>query len=561
MIPRFVSTAFVCLFFLGLPTPVTAQSADVSPVTDYTLANPPPNDWLHWRRTSDGWGYSPLGQITRENVGQLRLVWSWAMEPGLQQTTPLVREGVMYLASPGNTVHALEAATGELLWEYQRQFPTAEGSRSENRSLSIYGDKVFLNTADAHVVALDANTGEVVWDTEVADAEKGFTFSSGSVIADGKVISGITGCQWFWDEGCFITAHDAQTGRELWRTSTVARPGEPGGDTWGDLPMHFRGGGDAWITGTYDAELELTYWGVAQAKPWAQASRMTGGDALYTSSTLALDPDTGEIVWYYQHLPGETHDMDEVFERVLVDVDGRRSVFTMGKLGILWQLDRETGQFVRATDLGYQDLLDVDPVTGEVSYHPGVMPELGVELEFCPSHSGLKSWRAMAYSPETEAFYIPLTLNCQRSVYIGVEQREGGGGEGLGQRENLHHPASDGNLGEFVAMDVSGEILWSNRKRTPFNSAALTTAGGLVFVGDWDRFVHAYDVVTGESLWETRLPTSVQGFPITYAVGETQYVAISTGTVSASWSMIPLTLTPEKRRPTGGNGLFVFALP
>ena len=179
MIPRFVSTAFVCLFFLGLPTPVTAQSADVSPVTDYTLANPPPNDWLHWRRTSDGWGYSPLGQITRENVGQLRLVWSWAMEPGLQQTTPLVREGVMYLASPGNTVHALEAATGELLWEYRRQFPTTEGRRSENRSLSIYGDKVFLNTADAHVVALDANTGEVVWDTEVADAEKGFTFSSG----------------------------------------------------------------------------------------------------------------------------------------------------------------------------------------------------------------------------------------------------------------------------------------------------------------------------------------------------------------------------------------------
>ncbi len=562
MTRRFVFSTFVGLAFLGVPAPTTAQTADVSPVTAAMIADPPPEAWLNWRRTSDGWGYSPLDQISRENVGQLRLVWSWAMEPGLQQTTPLVHDGVMYLASPGNTVHALEAATGELLWEYRREFPTEAGTRSENRSISLYGNKVFLNTTDAHLVALDANTGDVVWETEVADAEKGFTFSSGSVIANGKVVSGMTGCQWFWDDGCFITGHDPETGQEIWRTSTVARPGEPGGDTWGDLPMWLRGGGDAWITGTYDAEMGLTYWGVAQAKPWAQASRETGGDALYTSSTLALDPNTGEIVWYYQHLPGETHDMDEVFERVLVDVAGRPSVFTMGKLGILWQLDRETGEFVRATDLGYQNLLDLDPGTGRVSYRAGVLPELGVELEFCPSHSGMKSWRAMAYSPETEAFYIPLTLNCQRSVYIPVDRREGGGGGGLGRRENLHHPASDGNLGEFVAMHVSGEILWSHRKRTPFNSAALTTAGGLAFVGDWDRFVHAYDVASGESLWETRLPTSVHGFPITYAVDGRQYVAISTGTAGGgSWSTIPLTLAPEKRRPDNGNGLFVFALP
>ena len=556
-----VFTMILGLAFLEAPAPATAQVADVSPVTDAMLAAPPPDDWLHWRRTPDGWGYSPLDQITRENVGQLQMVWSWAMEPGMQQTTPVVHDGVMYLASPGNIVHALDAATGELRWEYRREFPTALGRQRPNRSLSIYGDTIFLNTADAHLVALDVNTGEVVWDVEVADAEKGFRYTGGAVVARGKVISGITGCSRFWDDGCFITAHDAETGRELWRTSTVARPGEPGGDTWGDLPMLFRAGGDAWITGSYDAELGLTYWGVAQAKPWSQASRTTDGDALYTSSTLALDPDTGEMQWYYQHIPGESHDMDEVFERVLVDVDGRPSVFTMGKLGILWQLDRKTGQFIRATDLGYQDLLDLDPATGQVSYRPGVMPELGVELEFCPSHSGFKSWRAMAYSPETEAFYIPLTLNCQKSIYIDVEQREGGGGGGLGRRENLFHPDSDGNLGEFVAMHVSGEILWSHRKRTPFNSAALTTAGGLAFVGDWDRFVYAYDVATGESLWETRLPTSVQGFPITYAVDGTQYVAIPAGTGSGSWSTIPLTLTPEKRRPTAGNGLFVFALP
>jgi alcohol dehydrogenase (cytochrome c) len=483
------------------------------------------------------------------------------MEAGSQQTTPIVHDGVMFLASPGNILQALDAATGDLLWEHRREFPTGRGRGRPNRNIGIYEDKVILNTADANIVALDARTGDVAWEAEVADSAKGYFYTGGSLVANGKVISGMAGCMRFWDDGCFITAHDARTGRELWRTSTVARPGEPGGDSWGDLPMMFRGGGDAWITGTYDAELGLTFWGVAQAKPWAQVSRRTDGEALYTSSTLALDPDTGAMRWYYQHLPGESHDMDEVFERVLVDVDGRPSVFTMGKLGIMWQLDRETGQFIKATDLGYQNIVDIDPSSGRMSFRPGMVPRLDVELEFCPSHSGLKSWRAMSYSPETQAFYIPITLNCQRSIYSDVEWREGGGGAGMVARRNFLHPDSGGNLGEFVAMHVSGEILWSHRKRTPYISAALTTAGGLVFVGTFDRQVYAYDVETGEQLWETRLPTSVQGFPITYAVDGTQYVAIPTGIGGGSWTTIPLELTPEARRPNAGNGLFVFALP
>ena len=552
---------FTALALVAIATPAAAQAPAVRPVTDAMLAEPPPESWLNWRRTRDGWGHSPLDQITRDNVGQLRMVWSWAMEAGSQQTTPIVHDGVMFLASPGNILQALDAATGDLLWEYRREFPTARGRGRPNRNISIYEDKIILNTADANIVALDTRTGDVVWEAEVGDAEKGYYYTGGSLIARGKVISGMAGCLRFWDDGCFITAHDADTGRELWRTSTVARPGEQGGDTWGDLPMMFRGGGDAWITGTYDAELGLTFWGVAQAKPWAQVSRRTDGDALYTSSTLALDPDTGEMRWYYQHLPGESHDMDEVFERVLVEVDGRPSVFTMGKLGILWQLDRETGQFIKATDLGYQNLVDIDPTSGRMSFRPGMMPQLNVELEFCPSHSGLKSWRAMSYSPKTEAFYIPLTLNCQRSIYSDVEWREGGGGAGMVARENFIHPDGDGNLGEFVAMHVSGEILWSHRKRTPYISAALTTAGGLVFVGTFDRQAYAYDVETGEQLWETRLPTSVQGFPITYAVDGKQYVALPAGLGGGSWTTIPLELTPEKRRPNGGNGLFVFALP
>ena len=370
-----LSTVACAVLISASGFPSRAQVENVTPVTDTELQNPDPADWLHWRRTPDGWGYSPLDQITRANVGELRMVWSWAMERGRQETTPIVHDGVMYLASPANIVHALDAATGELRWEYRREFPDARGRDRPNRNISIYGDKVFLNTADAHLVALDARTGEVVWDVEVADSAKGFTYTSGSIVVRGKVISGMSGCSRFWDDGCFVTAHDAETGRELWRTSTVARPGEAGGDTWGDLPMMFRGGGDTWITGTYDPELDLTYWGVAQAKPWAQASRGTDGDALFTSSTLALDPDTGEMRWYYQHLPGESHDMDEVFERILVDVDGRPSVFTMGKLGILWQLDRETGRFVRATDLGYQDLIDVDVTTGRITFRPGKVPQ------------------------------------------------------------------------------------------------------------------------------------------------------------------------------------------
>ena len=541
--------------------PVSAQVPSFQPVTDAMLEDPPPESWLNWRRTRDGWGYSPLDQITRENVDDLRLEWSWAMEAGSQQTTPIIHGGVMYLANPGNLVQALDAATGDLLWEYRRQFPTARGRGRPNRNISIYEDKIILNTADANIVALDAHTGEVVWEVDVADPDKGFHYTGGALVADGKVISGMAGCMRFWDDGCFITAHDADTGRELWRTSTVARPGEPGGDTWGDLPMMFRGGGDAWITGTYDADLGLTFWGVAQAKPWAQVSRRTDGDALYTSSTLALDPNTGEMQWFYQHHPGESHDMDEVFERILVDVDGRPSVFTMGKLGILWQLDRQTGEFINATDLGYQNIVDVDSATGQLSFRPNMIPELDEALDFCPSHSGVKSWRAMSYSPETEAFYIPLTLNCTSTVYSDVEWREGGGGNGMVGRKNFLHPDSGGNLGEFVAMHVSGEILWSHRQRTPYISAALTTAGGLAFVGTYDRDAYAYDVSTGEQLWKTRLPTSVQGFPVTYEVDGRQYVAIGAGIGGGSWVSMPSELTPEKRRPNAGNGIFVFALP
>ena len=256
------------------------------------------------------------------------------------------------------------------------------------RSLAIYGTNIYVTTADAHLIALDTRTGDVVWDHVVADHKLGYRYTSGAIVVRGKIVAGITGCERYKNEVCFVSAHDPATGRELWRTSTIAGPGEAGGDTWGDLPLMFRAGGDAWIPGSYDADTDLMYWSTAQAKPWARVSRGTDGDALYTNSVLAIDPDTGGLDWYYQFIPGESHDLDEVFESVLIDNGGRRSLFKMGKLGILWEIDAATGKFVDAHDLGYQTLVDVDPNTGAVAYRPGMIPKAGVELEFVPTFGG-----------------------------------------------------------------------------------------------------------------------------------------------------------------------------
>jgi len=554
---------------LVLARPVgIAQVDDFTPVTDAMLQHPEPADWLSWRRTLDGQAHSPLDQITTENVGRLQLVWSWSLGDGSQQTTPLVYDGVLYIANPGEIVQALDAATGDLLWEYRRGAQEPDRSFGgpppgrAHRNIAIYQDKIYLNTADAHVIAIDARTGEPVWDADVGKGA-GYQYSSGSIIADGTVVSGLTGCGRYRDDTCYIVGLDARTGDERWRTSTIALPGDRGGDTWGDLSVMFRAGSDSWIPGSYDPVTRTLFHGTSQAKPWARAARGTDGDALYTNSTLALDPDTGEMKWYFQHLPGETLDMDEVFERILIDYDGKRSVFSMGKIAVLWELALETGQFRSAHDLGYQTVVDIDAASGRVTYRDGTIPVLGEEVFWCPSTSGFKSWRAMSYHPDIEAFYIPIILNCETAIFGPVEHIEGGGGTGPVRRTNHFHPDSPDQLGEFLAMSMrTGEVLWRHRFRTPINSAALTTAGGLAIAGDWDRHLYIFDARDGDILWQTRLPTSVQGFPITYAVDGTQYLAVPVGSGGASWGgLIPADLTPEKTRPVGGNGLYVFALP
>jgi alcohol dehydrogenase (cytochrome c) len=541
-----------------------AQDREFRSVTDAMLLNPDPADWLNWRRTLDGWGYSPLNQINKQNVQELQLAWSWGLSPGQSQPNPLVANGVMYIPIPGGGAQALDAANGDLLWEY-KSTPLGDGPPRTGpmRNLALYGDKVYIAAADARLIALNARTGAVAWDHQVADPKLGYAYSSGPIVVKGMIVAGINGCQRYKQDVCFISAHDSETGKQLWRTSIIARPGEPGGDTWGDLPLVFRAGGDAWIPGSYDPTSNLIFWGTSQAKPWTRFARGTDGDALFTNCTLAIDAATGKIVWYFQHIPGETHDMDENFERILIDTDGRTSVFTMGKLGILWELDRRTGAFLSVHDLGYQNVLDVDRRTGKATYRPEMIPEAGVELEFCPSSTGFKSLRAMAYHPETQAFYIPLILACQAGTFNEVKRVEGGGGSGGGRRKNLMHPASPDGIGELLAMHAkSGKVIWRHRTRMPPNTSALTTGGGLVIVGGFDRYLYVHDAETGKILFQTRLPTTVQGFPITYAVKGRQYLAVPVGTGGGQWvTTIPADLLPEHRIPPSTNSIFVFALP
>lgn len=534
------------------------------PVTDAMLASPDAGDWLSWRRTLDGTGYSPLAQIHSGNVENLQLAWSLAMHDGSNQGTPIVYDGIMFLTHPGNIVQALDAASGELIWEYRYAFPEAARTLGgPTRNIAIFDDKLYLATYDAAVVAIDIHTGEQVWRTEKAPYSSGYTHTAGPVIAQGVVVSGINGCERYTQDGCFITGHDPQTGKELWRTSTIAQPGEPGGDTWGDQPPPYRAGSDTWIAGSYDHTLGLFYIGTAQAKPWVAPSRgMTPQDAaLYTNSTLALNPANGDIVWHFQHVPGETIDMEVGFERILVDIDNQESLFTVGKDGILWQLDRRSGAYIDLAETMPQNLFEsVDRKRGRVRYREDIRNvTIGEPIKVCPGIYGGHNWQASAYSPETKSLIIPMHQLCSELVGRTVERTVGGGGYG-GDSITYAMPEAEGKLGLLLSMGLDTMApRWRYEQEAMFLSGALTTGGGLVFVGDLDRYVSAFDVNTGKRLWQSRLGAPLHGFPVTYSANGKQYVAVQTG-IGVFRALTAVT-NPEIYQPANGQAIYVFELP
>jgi alcohol dehydrogenase (cytochrome c) len=484
------------------------------------------------------------------------------MVDGDSEPSPLVYNGIIYLINSSNIIQALDGKSGELIWEHH----AGPVDSKDMRNIAIYDDKIIHATTDARLLALDARNGEPIWETRIADGSKGFENSSGPIVADGKIIQGLAGCSRYIDEPCFISAHDANNGELLWRFVTVAEAGQPGGDTWGDIDNLFRAGGETWITGSYDAESKLTYWGTAQQKPWMPASRSLSifDTGLFTNSTVAINVDDGELDWFFQHVPAEALDLDEVFERVLIDRGDDKFVFSIGKHGILWKHDRVTGEFVAYLETVFQNAFtDIDAVTGAVTYRDDIAnAQLDQWISVCPSTAGGKDWHSMTYHKPTSALIIPLSQSCLEISAREVPLVQGAGGTAANRRW-FEMPGSEGNMGKLAAFDVDSMTeLWSYEQRAAFLTGTMSTAGNLVFVGDLDRRFRAFDARNGDILWETRLGTSVQGHPVTFAIDGTQYIAVTTamGARGVSPRTVPRVIAPDLRHPSNGNALYVFSL-
>ena len=550
------------------------------PVSDAMLEDPDPKDWLMWRRTLDSWGFSPLEEVNKANVDQLRMVWSRGLRTGSNQGTPLVYDGVMYMPNPNDIIQAINAETGDLFWEYRRPIPDdvdeyIRGLVDVNRNIAIHGSLLIDTSNDDFIYAVDATTGQLVWETEILDyTVHPARHSSGPIAAKGKVISGRSCRPWAGPEACIITAHDAKTGTELWRRRLIPGPGEPGDESWGGLPYSERGHVGSWMVPSYDPVLNLIYVGTSVTSPAPKF--LVGGtdnNHLYHNSTLALDADTGEIAWYYQHL-NDHWDLDHPFERLLIDTavspdpesvawinprlssGERRRVITgiPGKTGVVYTLDRATGEFLWATPTVTQNVITgIDGATGDVSENSElVFSREGQEVLACPSWFGGKDWEAGAFSPLTNTMYFPLRNVCARMLAT----RDAGSHYALAVRNQLA-PGTD-QVGTVQAISVeSGATVWKHEQRSATMSL-LATGGGLLFGGDVNGRFRAFDQETGMILWEVNLGSAVTGFPVTYASDGRQYVAVSTGTAGTASGF--LGLTPEIR-PSTGNTLFVFALP
>jgi alcohol dehydrogenase (cytochrome c) len=515
--------------------------------------------------------FSPLDEINKETVAGLKPAWRVPLRNGDGNPSLLVHQGVMYLLSYPDTVLAMDATNGDVLWRYQSK---GDFRSTQKMGLALHGDKVFVPVSGLHVIALDAKTGALIWDHEIAHKHEGLQLRGAPLVAGGNVLQGTMG--FYIPEGGFIVAIDIETGEESWRFNTVARPGEPGGNTWNDIPLEERTGGSVWHQGSYDPELNLAYFGTAptyDTKPLVASVDKEGvnNHALFTNATIALNPDTGKLVWYYQNLANDQWDMDWVFERQIVrlEIEGktRKVVFNAGKLGIIDALDAATGEYLFAMDMGLQkSVTSIDPDTGEKTINPLALPSETESHLLWPNIFGARSWPPLAYDPHKRRVYLPLT---QGSMLYGP-MRPGRSLLTSGVRlQSRPHPEHNGHWGRLQAVDLEDRTFaWHVGRQTPLISGMMATAGGLVFSGDLSRSILAYDADNGETLWETKVDDNPSTTIITYAVDGKQYIAFVVGLIGShveDWERLytrsaPGLGMPVNDSPKGGAAIWAFAL-
>ena len=518
------------------PTPTVLQNYPA--VTLDQLKKPADGDWLMARRTYDGWGYSPLEQITKANVARLQPVWS--LSTGVtsgHQAPPIVNAGVMFVATPQNQVLAIDVRSGNLLWRYRHN--TAEDAiiaHRTSRGVALLGDKVFFAAGDAVLVAIDVKTGREAWTAKVGDNKAGYYMSLAPLVADGKILVGTSGGE--WGVRGFVAAFDANSGKELWRTFTVPAPGEPGSETWPKGGDHYKnGGGSIWVTANYDPQTNLAFWGTGNGGPWMGDLRP--GDNLYTSSTIAIDVPTGAIKGYHQYHPNDSWDWDEVSPPILVDFqrNGKtiKGLIDVARDGYLWFMERTSGpiNFVDGRPYVKQNVFkSLDPKTGRPDIDTTRKPASGKTVEFCPSLWGGKNWPPIAFSPKTRMIYIPANENLCESITAVPAIKYSSGQRYTGAQGTLLVAPGADHIGEVQAWNVdTGRRVWTHNYATSQNwGPMLATGGGLVFTGGTnDRKFHAFDASTGALLWEFPTSSGIIGQPSSFSVDGKQYIAVQSG--------------------------------
>jgi len=516
--------------------PMPAMLKQYAAVTTERLRRPDAGDWLMLRGTYEGWGYSPLDQITPRNANRLQPVWVFATGATNGHEAPvLVNRGVMFVSTPGNQVIALDAAKGTVLWRYKRELPEdAIVQHPTSRGVALYGDKVFFAAGEAVLVALDARTGEEVWTADVADNNSGYYMTLAPLVAGGKVLVGASG----GERGIrgFVAAYDPATGEQAWKTYTVPAPGEPGSETWPAGNEWQTGGASIWVTGTYDPDTNLTFWGTGNGGPWMGDKRP--GDNLFTSSTVAIDAAAGAIKGHFQYHPNDSWDWDEVSPPILVDFTrgGRKvkGLIDVARNGYLWFLERTDGRinFVDAKPYVKQNVFrSIDPRTGRPDVDPDRKPGTGKRADFCPSHWGGKNWPPIAFSPKTRLIYIPANENVCGEI-LGTEVGYTAGRTFMGATNRIYLAPGADHIGEVQAWNVdTAARVWTHTFPKSANwGPTLATGGGVVFAGGTnDRRFRAFDASTGAVLWEFPTNSGVIGQPSSFTIDGRQYVAVQSG--------------------------------